>query len=267
MDANASFRSIRAAISIAVLVLILSHISLDDLVTRAKAGTFPPLAAALALLLVNMLLVSVRWHLVAKAVGLALPLPIAVRGAFLGFFGGQLLPSALGVDLLRGWVATNQVGQLPRVTLSLFADRMVGLFGAGVLVALSFGAMTAAAVLAAGALLAFLLPVAPQPMLGAAGIGVVIHGTAVAAAAITAAAYGIDSSPSLWLAIVPVSVIACGVPISINGWGVREGVFVALGASLGLAAADALLVSLTVGVLNVFASLPGAYVLARSPRL
>ena len=257
---------VRAAVSISVLVLILSRISLDDLATRAQAAAFAPLAAALALILLSALLVSVRWRLAAAGVGLALPLPLAVRGAFLGFFGGQLLPSSLGADVLRGWVATTQVGQLPRVTLSLVADRLMGLFGACALVALSFGALAATAVLAAGAILAFFLPVAPPPMLGAGALSVVIHGAAVAAAAITAAAYGIDPSLSLWLAIVPVSVIASAVPVSINGWGVRESVFVALGAGLGVAAADALLVSLTLGVLNIFASLPGAYLLARSPR-
>jgi len=88
-----------------------------------------------------------------------------------------------------------------------------------------------------------------------------IHAIGVLAAALTAAAYGVDASLAVWFSIIPVSLIATAVPISINGWGVREAVIVALAAGHGIAAADALVVSITLGVLNVVASLPGAYLL------
>ena len=82
----------------------------------------------------------------------------------------------------------------------------------------------------------------------------------------SAAAYGIDASLAIWFAIIPMSVIASAIPISINGWGVRESVIVALAAQQGVPQVDALLVSLTIGTLNVLASLPGAYLLLREQR-
>jgi hypothetical protein len=81
----------------------------------------------------------------------------------------------------------------------------------------------------------------------------------VLAAALSAVAYGVDGSLRVWFSIIPVSLIVCAVPVSINGWGVREAVIVGLAAGHGIAGADALMVSVTLGLLNIAASLPGAY--------
>jgi hypothetical protein len=51
--------------------------------------------------------------------------------------------------------------------------------------------------------------------------------------------------------------------VSLNGWGVREGAIVVLAGPLGVPAPEALLVSMTLGVLSMLASLPGAVVLLR----
>jgi hypothetical protein len=85
-------------------------------------------------------------------------------------------------------------------------------------------------------------------------------------AALTARAYGIEASLALWFSIIPLSVIASAIPVSLNGWGVREAVILALGAPMGLPAAEALLVSVTLGVLNMIASLPGAVVILQGRR-
>jgi hypothetical protein len=284
--------------------VILSRTSLEDLLARAKGGALVPLTAALLLFLLMALLVTLRWRLLATWLGLAVPPTLALRAVFLGLFGGQLLPSTVGTDLLRGWVITRHTARIERVAASLIADRLVALFAACLLLALSYPALSqiaapfasliaAAALLVSGALLlVFLLAwggalkrvhwiqggflralnaiegvmLQPRPILIAVGVALAIHAIAIVAAALTAAAYGVDASLSIWLSIVPLSVIACAVPISINGWGVRETVFVALGAGHGLAAEDALLVSLTLGALNILASLPGAYLLLRDPR-
>lgn len=280
---------LRAAVSISILAVILSRVSIDELLLRARGGALAHLATALLLVFAMAMLVALRWRLLAAAwLGLAVPARLAVRAVFLGLFGGQLLPSVVGTDLLRGFVLARHTGSLQRVAASLIADRLVALFAACLLLMLSYaslGLLVPAAVLLSGAaLLAFLLastgsvrrvfglqPVEgvtlePKPILAAIVVALAIHSIAVLAAAMTAAAYGIDASIKIWLAIVPLAVIASAVPISINGWGVRETVIVALGAGYGLVAADALLVSLTLGALNLIASLPGAYLLLRAPR-
>lgn len=295
---------LRAAVSVSILVLIVSRTPLEDLVARAKGGTLVPLIAALLLVLLMAVLVTLRWRLLASSLGLAVPTTLAVRAVFLGLFGGQLLPSTVGTDVLRGWVVARQIGRIHCVAASVIADRLVALFAACLLLVLSYpslsqipapfaGLLAPVAVLVSGAvLLAFLLActgalkrvlgiqiaflrelnaidgvmLQTKPILIAIVVAVLIHVIAIVAAAMTAAAYGIDTSLMIWLSIIPVSVIACAIPVSINGWGVREAVIVALAAGYGVPQADALLVSLTLGALNVVVSLPGAYLLLYQPR-
>jgi glycosyltransferase 2 family protein len=286
---------VRAAVSISILVLILHRTSLEHLAARAAGAAPALLAAALVLAMLMALLVALRWRALAQWLGLAVPAALAVRAVFLGLFAGQLLPSTLGTDLLRGWAVARHTGRIECVAASLVADRLVGLFAACVLLALSYPWLSealarfadivvpAALAVSGAVLLAFVLACTGvvrsrwvgavegavlrlTPILVAIAVALVIHGIAVLTAALTAAAYGAALSLGMWLAIIPVSVIACAVPVSINGWGVREGVIVALAAGYGMPAPDALLVSLTLGVLNALASLPGGYVLLRQPR-
>lgn len=58
--------------------------------------------------------------------------------------------------------------------------------------------------------------------------------------------------------IVPLTVLASRLPISLDGLGVQEGLYVALFALIGISAADALLVSATIRVSNLLSCLPWA---------
>jgi len=211
---------------------------------------------------------------------------LAVRALFLAVFGGQLLPSAVGTDVVRGWLLTRKTNGIPRVAASLMADRLIALFAACLLLLLSnraiaqvfpaYAAFVApVAVLASGVLLfAFLAGVRrmgvaggagfrASALLSALGIALLVQGAAVVVAALVATAYRLDGSLGLWISVIPLAVILSAIPISVNGWGVREATIVVLAQKLGIAPADALLVSVTIGLLNVLASLPGAIVMLR----
>jgi glycosyltransferase 2 family protein len=60
--------------------------------------------------------------------------------------------------------------------------------------------------------------------------------------------------------IEPLSNLVQAVPISIAGWGVREGFFVAAFGLTGVAAPHALAVSILFGLINLLISLPGGAV-------
>ena len=60
---------------------------------------------------------------------------------------------------------------------------------------------------------------------------------------------------------MPLVLIATAPPISVGGFGVREGSFVALLADAGVSAADATLLSLLSAAVMVLASLPGGLAL------
>ena len=257
---------LRGAVSAAILAVLLARTPLDEVLARAAGAAPAPLAAALALVLLMYLLVSVRWRLVAQALGEALPAGAALRAVFLGLFGGQLLPTTVGSDVVRGWAAARHLGSVPAAAASIVADRLTGLVGVCILLvavsaALGAAALAVSAALLAGFLFFFKRPSRPPPLAAALALAVAIHVLHVFVAALSASAYGVNASLAVWFAVLPVTIIAWAVPLSINGWGVREAVIVTLAGAHGIAAADALVVSLTLGVLNSVASLPGALLL------
>ena len=101
---STAFALLRLVVSASILTLILSRISIPHPVSRASSAAGLYLAAALAIAVISIVLVALRWRLLARWLGLAMPAALAVRALFLGVFGAQLLPSALGTDLLRGWL-------------------------------------------------------------------------------------------------------------------------------------------------------------------
>jgi hypothetical protein len=276
--------------------VILWDISIQDLLQSVRVSQPIFLLAGLALAALAFVLVALRWRVLAGWLGLAISTRLAVRALFIGAFGGQVLPSGLGTDVLRGWLVARHTVAIRRVVASLVADRLVALFAACLVLALSGlgekrsslpipDLLAPAAAIATGAvLIAFVLwcsgsyklgvrlgvPVPlreigtmdgvalrAKPILLATAIALAVQAAAVVIAALTARAYAVDASLDLWVSVIPLCVIAGAVPISINGWGVREATMIVLVAPAGIAAADALLVSATLGILNIVASLPG----------
>ena len=280
---------LRVTVSVVVLAVIVSRVSLGDILARAGEGRPLHLAATLGLALSCFVLAALRWRLVAGCVGVVVPVGLAVRAQFGGMFGGQALPAGVGIGMFRGWLVSGQSGRVSRVVGSLLTDRLVALFAACVLACPSLVGLLGPtpvprsaglvlgplAVLAAGgAAVALLLGFSRRDGrsldAGPIGIAVVmaltIHATAVLMAALAAGAYAVDPSLALWFAVIPVSAIASAIPVSLNGWGVREAAIVVLAAPWGVPPAQALLVSMTLGVVNLVASLPGALVLLQDRR-
>lgn len=68
------------------------------------------------------------------------------------------------------------------------------------------------------------------------------------------------------LAIVPLVLVVTTAPASIAGWGLREGFLVALFGAADLPVESAQLLSVSFGVVNLIASLPGGVALVLSMR-
>jgi glycosyltransferase 2 family protein len=265
--------ALRLAVSAAVLAVILVRVPFNEVFARAFVASPLYLAAALGLAAGAIVLVALRWRALAASLGLAIPRALAVRALFLGVFGGQVLPSAIGVDVVRGWLVSRHTVGVPHLVATLIGDRLVALFAACLLVLYSYPRLGTAAALACGALLAALIVTMRRrvqvDLYGlpvALALALASHLLAVAIAMAAAHGYGVDASFALWIAVIPVALVVSAIPVSLNGWGLREATIVALAAPLGIAPADALLVSMTIGLLNALASLPGAIVLLQDRR-
>jgi len=70
-----------------------------------------------------------------------------------------------------------------------------------------------------------------------------------------------------YFAIVPPALVLTVIPISIAGWGVREGALVSLFSLIGADKTVVLMMSLVYGILLILVSLPGLAVFLRGRRL
>lgn len=218
----------------------------------------------------------------------------------------QVLPSSIGGDAVRV-IALKRLGMaLAPAMLSVGMDRVAGLMGliGLVLFALALGgvprgaedaAMAAAITAVASVLLILLGPwIAARPRIVALAtrlgveralaatsrllrdplaalallaMSIVPHALNVAMAWCAARALGLDVGWDILLIAVPLALLVMTLPISVAGWGVREAVLIfALGLG-GIAAHDALAVSVTWGALllalGILALAPSLYVLTR----
>ena len=236
-----------------------------------------------------------RWTLVARGLGLALPL----RAAVPAYFGSQLLNTTLpgGVlgDVHRAVRHGHDVGDTGRGLRAVGWERVAGqavqlVLAAAVLLLLpsAFRASVPTVVVGAVAVtvvaLAVLLgargraPVARVLRVAHADVstgllaravwpGVAIASTVAVAGhlgtfLVAARAAGVDASPVRLLPVALLVLLAMAVPANVAGWGPREGVAAWAFGVAGLGAAEGVTTAVVYGVLALAVSLPGVVVLA-----
>ena len=291
------FALLKLAVSIVLLYLLLR--SMDTAVVAATLGRLPLLAIAFAcaLLVLQTLVLAVRWWLVMAAIGVPLKYGKIMPLTYMGVFFNQVLPTSFGGDAVRMWQAHRAGVPTEAAVGSVLLERISGVVGLVILSMLGvwyMGAQIDIEVIRLG-LLAMLpltilgvsvlasldrmpdrwrrLPVlrdlarlavdlrrvlfAPATAIPLLLLSILSH--ALAAGAIYAFAQGLRLDLSLWdcLALFPAVILVTLIPISFAGWGLREGAMVALFAFAGVNADTALALSLAFGVALLVASLPG----------
>lgn len=94
------------------------------------------------------------------------------------------------------------------------------------------------------------------------GLGLVYQVTVLIAFWLIAEGLGLDLDPAILAIVVPPVLMASLLPISLAGFGVREGAFVVLLGEFGVSSADATLLSLLAVTSIAIASLPGGLAIA-----
>jgi glycosyltransferase 2 family protein len=237
------------------------------------------------------------WLLLRRLDVEALSLGYAMVGTYASVFVGQATPGAIGADAVRGWLCYGRGVALRLILMSLVTDRLLALLGlaavAGAVWYWQFGALeqsagryiailAAIAVMAAAAAL-WLLPALTAALAGrwkllhrineilaifritalsrAGAFGLasscIVVVLTVNAVMLFARGFGIALMPSVAYLIVPVAILLSSLPVSIGGWGVREASLSYGLVLFGIAADDAALLALALGIGLLLASLPG----------
>lgn len=265
----------RLLVGAAILALLVREIGAAPF-TDALHRIHPlALMAALLLGLATTVCCAWRWTLVARALGVPVPLRTAVAAYYRSLFLNSTLPGGVLGDVDRGVSQGRRVGRVGRSLQAVVLDRAAGqvvqvaVTAVVLLVPASpVRAWAPLVALGAAALVAVALVLGRRwgllarevwPGLLLASVAVVVGHTATFLVAARSA--GVDVSTSRLLPLALLVLLAMAVPASVAGWGPREGAAAWVFGAAGLGAAQGVTVSVVYGVLALVSTLPGAGVL------
>ena len=122
-----SFGSIiRAILSISVIVVLVYHIGSGEIIGRLRTVSWEALAGATLVLATSVLFVTPRWSVILSVLGFRISWRALIGSVFLGFLFNQLLPTAIGGDVLRAWRAKQLGAPWETSIYSVLLDRATG---------------------------------------------------------------------------------------------------------------------------------------------
>jgi len=291
----------KLGVSTALIAVLFGNQDISALFKQIVRADRTALVLALGFLALIAPTLALRWSVVLRALSTPRDFRTTFPLVMIGQFFSQTLPSAVGGDVVRVWLMHKTGVPTAVVISGVLVDRIVGvaallLFAMvempwlmsmfqGTALAHGLLALVAAGFAGFGLSLVFdrmpaflnrfravealgrvskdlrITLASPRSLIPAIGYGLINQLWSAVAAFELARGLGLSIDLAAFLWIIPLGNLVQTVPISIGGWGIREGFFVAALGLAGLATqADALALSILYGLLNIVVSLPGALI-------
>jgi uncharacterized membrane protein YbhN (UPF0104 family) len=270
----------------AILVVLVFRLGTGPFVEGLRHVDATAIVAAVVLTAGTTVASAWRWRLVARDLGVDLPMGTAVASYYRSQLLNSTLPGGVVGDVHRAVSHGRDSGDLGRGVRAVVWERGLGqavqlLLTLVVLLVLPSPVRDAAPVLALGvvvlavtALVWWRRGARPLPLVlssrhlpGVAVLSAVVvagHATALVVATRVA---GTDVDARRLVPLVLLVLAASSVPVSIGGWGPREGAAAWVFAAAGLGAAQGVATAVVYGVMVAVSTLPGLLVvLARAVR-
>ncbi|MEY4505109.1 MAG: hypothetical protein RL154_1406 [Pseudomonadota bacterium] len=289
---------IKLAITIVIFVYLFGKINFEEVHKNIEIADIPLLLMALFLAICSTTLAAYRWGRVTKLLSLASGFKFYLTSYFKGSFFNQALPGSIGGDAVR-MIDLKEMGfSWSKSFYAVFIDRVSGLMGLLLINALAIIAMpsilpseisTSVLVVCFGGLSALIflsiirkisflekfkffgrfieLSIAfrsvyhdKREILIQIGSSALVNFFSVLCVFALARAVRLEFDVWYYCVLMPPVFLATIIPISLAGWGVREGVMVTLFAYIGADSAKILTVAMLYGIVTIISSLPGAFV-------
>lgn len=297
---------LKAAVSIALLWVLLARVDVGRLWETARTASATWLAAALTLYLAMVIASAWRWGLLLRAQHVTLPFRSLTSSFLVATFFNNFLPSNIGGDVVRIADTAPAAGSKTLATTVVLIDRGIGLLGLVLIAAIAasihpvftnavpprylWAGLLGAAILGTPALVvphAFTRLLRPLRFVhpewiderlerltaalakfreSPAALGGCFAGAIVVQAVLVGFYFAVASSMRVPIGvtelavIVPISFIVQMLPVSMNGFGVREATFGFYFTRLGLSLESALLVSFMGAAMIMLFSVSGGVV-------
>ena len=124
----------KIVVSLALLYVSLRFVNFGALRERLNRIDFVWIAAALVILGLQIVPVSLRWQRIANTCGAPLRARRAILYTLIGLFFSQVLPSTIGGDAARIWLLARDTDTWKSAIYSVLIDRIAGLIWLAVLV-------------------------------------------------------------------------------------------------------------------------------------
>jgi len=291
---------LKVAVSLGLIMFLVSQVDFKEIVSILKNVDIAMTIYALILLIIQVFIGNTRWKLVLKCQKIEFDYKNLLIFFWSGLFFNQAMPSNVGGDVIRGYYLKKRGVTLGCATLGVLIDRLFGVLGLVLLVLVSLPflfeligspiARTGILFIAFGASLALLFIFFTDKLPGDFShlkiirgfyslsqgsrhciyehyngliilvISILIHLISITSVMIIAIGLGINIEWSGFLLMIPLVTLIMVIPISIAGWGVREGVMVIGFGYLGVAPEAALALSILYGLSILLVALPGGIV-------
>ena len=290
--------TIKLAVTGTLLFLIFRSVNNGN--TFSALTTVAPgyLLVALFLQLASTAVASVRWCLIMSRIGFKQPFFFYLKSYFKGTFFNQGLPTSIGGDGVRILDCSREKGSAEDAFYGVFIDRIIGLAGLLLLNIIALGLnrsllptnvyvplLIILASLACGLILLFFLRkfrfittgrylgflgrlsekyfqvyASVSSMGTQLGLSIITHLLAMTAFFMIGQGVGLGFPLQVYLVLVPPVILLTILPISLAGWGVREGAMVGFFLLVGADKSKILTFSILYGLVALAASLPGLIV-------
>jgi uncharacterized membrane protein YbhN (UPF0104 family) len=280
-----------------ILWLVVRNLDFADLRARLADSNPLMLVLALLLTMIQTLILALRWVMVMDAVGAPIPVWAGLRILLVSLWFNQVLPSSFGADAVRIWLLRRRRVAWRPAFHGVLGDRITALLGLVIMIVVMFPFLVArvdnlAAIATIGSLAVLglagttvlatldkwparfiaLWPISAFARLGGMiqflllryrhraallGVAIVIHLLTVTNSLVIANMVHAKLSIIDALIFIPPIILLSSMPISISGWGVREGAMVAGLSLVGVAPSAALAISVLLGLTTMVVGLCG----------
>jgi glycosyltransferase 2 family protein len=273
---RARWRWLQVGLGVVVLTVLVVRVGGGPFLAGARTIDAWTLAAGVAIAVPTTVCCAWRWSLVARGLGVGIPLPAAVAAYYRSQFLNTVLPGGVLGDLHRGVSHGRAARDTGGGVRAVVWERVAG---------------QTVQVTATVAVLTFLPSPAGWPWLLVGGLaltaggvlvlwvaGVRRHWPAITAASllaltghvttflVAARTAGVSAMPGQLLPLALLVLVAMAVPANLAGWGPREGMAAWAFGAAGLGASQGVSTAVVYGVMAFVASLPGVVVLVLSWR-
>ncbi|MBY4631280.1 lysylphosphatidylglycerol synthase transmembrane domain-containing protein [Rhizobium croatiense] len=294
---------LKVAVALGLVLWIALKVDFTEGWAAVRTLSATTICVSVFLLLLQALLSAWRWCLLSEMIGQRLKISGAMKLFMQSLFYNQALPSPIPGDAARIFGALRYGLTIKEATLGVVMDRILTLFGLAVVALIGLIIMRAfyghdfpipylteltalgvAGTIASALVFSWrrhlfvrLLPeklhalsealgafLAHRRMLGIFLLTLVIHGLGVVSLEILVFGLGLPLDWGQAAAAFPPVLLIAMVPISVGGWGLREGGMIMSLAVFGIGTTDAATLSVVFGLLQLVVGLAGGvFVLSR----